>query len=106
MFIGYPRSGHSLVGAILDAHPEMIVAHEYNILEKWPKFQINYLVERKLQKYFLYYTLHAFSSFQAMFGWRARKSEDENDDFYSYHVPGGWQGTYKDKIKVCFFCMV
>ena len=25
MFIGYPRSSHSLVGAILDAHPEIII---------------------------------------------------------------------------------
>ncbi len=29
MFIGYPRSGHSLVGSLLDAHPNIIVA-------QWP----------------------------------------------------------------------
>lgn len=33
MFIGYPRSGHSLVGALLDAHPDMIVAHELDALK-------------------------------------------------------------------------
>lgn len=33
MFIGYPRSGHSLVGALLDAHPNIIVAHEQNALQ-------------------------------------------------------------------------
>jgi hypothetical protein len=32
MFIGYPRSGHSLVGSILDAHPEAVVAHELDAL--------------------------------------------------------------------------
>ncbi|UGS34037.1 sulfotransferase [Capillimicrobium parvum] len=28
LFIGYTRSGHSLVGTILDAHPEAVIAHE------------------------------------------------------------------------------
>ena len=25
MFVGYPRSGHSIVGALLDAHPHLTV---------------------------------------------------------------------------------
>ena len=32
MFIGYPRSGHSLVGSLLDAHPDIIIAHELDAL--------------------------------------------------------------------------
>lgn len=31
-FMGYTRSGHSLVGTILDAHPEAVVAHEHPVL--------------------------------------------------------------------------
>lgn len=31
-FVGFPRSGHSLIGAILDAHPEAMVAHELDAL--------------------------------------------------------------------------
>jgi hypothetical protein len=27
-FIGYPRSGHSLVGSLLNAHPEIVISHE------------------------------------------------------------------------------
>ena len=27
LFIGYQRSSHSLVGSILDAHPEAAIAH-------------------------------------------------------------------------------
>ena len=27
-FIGHSRSGHSLIAALLDAHPEIVVAHE------------------------------------------------------------------------------
>jgi len=28
MFIGYPRSGHSIIGSLLDAHPNVIIGHE------------------------------------------------------------------------------
>lgn len=32
MFIGYPRSSHSLIGSLLDAHPEVVIAHEQDAL--------------------------------------------------------------------------
>lgn len=32
MFIGYPRSGHSIIGSILDAHENIVIAHELNAL--------------------------------------------------------------------------
>src|SRR5829696_2032744 len=32
MFGGYPRSGHSVIGSLLNAHPDMVVAHELNAL--------------------------------------------------------------------------
>jgi hypothetical protein len=32
LFTGYPRSGHSLVGALLDAHPNAVIAHEQQAL--------------------------------------------------------------------------
>jgi hypothetical protein len=32
LFIGYPRSGHSLVGSLLDAHPRLVIAHEADAL--------------------------------------------------------------------------
>ncbi len=39
-FVGYPRSGHSLIGALLDAHPQAIVAHELDAMglfrKGWP----------------------------------------------------------------------
>ncbi|MEQ5788459.1 hypothetical protein J3454_11205 [Erythrobacter sp. NFXS35] len=31
-FLGFPRSGHSVVGALLDAHPEAIIAHELDLM--------------------------------------------------------------------------
>ena len=34
LFIGTPRSGHSIIGAILDSHRSAVVSHEVNALEK------------------------------------------------------------------------
>ncbi|GFE64900.1 hypothetical protein KIN_19740 [Litoreibacter roseus] len=31
-FVGFPRSGHSLIGALIDAHPRAIVAHELDAM--------------------------------------------------------------------------
>ncbi|WP_173199701.1 sulfotransferase [Parvularcula mediterranea] len=31
-FVGFPRSGHSLIGALLDAHPNAAIAHELDIM--------------------------------------------------------------------------
>jgi hypothetical protein len=32
MFVGYPHSGHSLVGSLLDAHRHAVIAHELDVL--------------------------------------------------------------------------
>lgn len=32
-FVGYSRSGHSLVGSLLDAHPDAVIAHEMHALK-------------------------------------------------------------------------
>ena len=47
-FIGYPRSGHSLLGAFLDAHPNVVMAHELDalafILAGFEQREIEYLL--------------------------------------------------------------
>ena len=35
LFVGYGRSGHSAVGAVLDAHPHAAVAHELNAVKRF-----------------------------------------------------------------------
>ncbi|USN99876.1 MAG: hypothetical protein H6810_04215 [Phycisphaeraceae bacterium] len=32
LFVGYPRSGHSLMGALINTHPSAIVSHELDVL--------------------------------------------------------------------------
>src|SRR6056297_1246638 len=31
-FVGFPRSGHSLIGSVLDAHPHAIISHELDTM--------------------------------------------------------------------------
>lgn len=103
MFIGYPRSSHSLLGAILDAHPEIIIPHEYHIIDKWDIYQEETLKSTGMQKYLLFYNLHSLSTWQATFGNRAREPAFLEDGIYSYNVPGAWQGTLSGKVKVIYF---
>ena len=88
LFIGYPRSSHSLVGAILDAHPEIIIPHEYNLLGQWDQFRTAIQKQRNLEKYFLFYELHQLSTRQATFGLRAKTPLFTVDSPYKYNVPG------------------
>ncbi len=78
-FIGYPRSSHSLIGSLLDAHPEAAIAHEQDAL-----FYINNGFNRE--------QLYALLLKNAMkTGQKGRIQTG-----YSYQVPGQYQGTWKE----------
>lgn len=79
MFIGYPRSGHSLIGAILDAHPNIVLSHELDVLN---------LIENTKSKKTIFSMILARSEWFAKQGcvWRG----------YVYNVPNQWQGKYKE----------
>ena len=98
LFIGHARSGHSLIGAILDAHPEIIIPHEWNAIAKWDHYKHISRDRGSKIKTHLFFDLHSLSRSQAMFGNRA--ASDPQSGRYSYYVPGQWQGTYRGKIKV------
>jgi len=101
MFIGYQRSSHSLVGAILDAHPEIIIPHEFGLMTRIKGYQS--VKPNNLQRYALFHDLHHLSMEQAMFGIRASANYTNPTGEltkYTYHVPGLWQGGYQRRIKV------
>ena len=100
MFIGYPRSSHSLVGAILDAHPEVIIPREYDVIENRQKYRLLRALSKTLPKYQLFLDLHQLSTEQAMFGRCSSVWVTRNSTSYSYNVPGLWQGGYEKTIKV------
>ncbi len=84
----------------MDAHPEIIIPHEYHIIEHWDIYQDDALKNSGMQKYLLFYNLHSLSTWQATFGNRAEKPIFIDDRIYSYNVPGAWQGTFNGKLKV------
>ena len=102
MFIGYKRSCHSLVAAILDAHPEIVISPGYQVIEKWEQYQSTKLKEKRMQKYRLFYDLHQHSLEHAMFLVRASSESClvEDESKYNYHIPGLWQGGFQHRIKV------
>ncbi|XP_068691859.1 uncharacterized protein [Montipora foliosa] len=91
IFVGYPRSGHTLVSSLLDAHPHVIVANEFDILAQWQKWDTT-----TKNKYYLFDQLLMNSKKEADVGYRSATVQHR----YSYHVPGQWQGTYRDSIMV------
>jgi hypothetical protein len=78
MFIGYPRSGHTLIGSLLDAHPNAVIADELNALR---------FVEAGFCKKQLFYLLLRNARRAAAAG-RERTG-------YHYRVPGQWQGRFE-----------
>lgn len=79
MFIGYSRSGHSLLGSLVDAHPDAVIAHELDALRLFHlgfrKSQVYSLILERERQYAL--------------------GEREKTGRYDYAVPGQWQGRYR-----------
>ena len=74
-FVGYPRSGHSLVGSLMDAHPSIVIAHELDALR---------MVEEGATKLQVW---HAILDNSNEFTETGRKWQE-----YTYDVPGQWNG--------------
>lgn len=82
LFMGAPRNGHSLIGSLLDAHPEMVFAHEMGV----PKYRAAHFSKRQIELLLL-----SNSKQQAA---RGRKHIH-----YSHAVMDQWQGRYQ-KLRV------
>lgn len=84
MFLGHPRSGHSLVGQLLNAHPNVLVAHELDAL----KFLRRGLDDEATLFSLLY-------DRELWFRRRGRRWEG-----YDYRIPGGRQDDTSDPVVV------
>ena len=87
IFVGFARSGHSIVGSLLDAHPDVIIAHEYNVLKdikgsEKSKGDVLSLVNR----------LYKNSHDSAVSGWR---SKNKGQKGYKLGISGSWQGRIR-----------
>ena len=89
------------MGAILDAHPEIIIPHEYGVISKLGKYVSPEHKQDNVTRYALFAALHRRSMQQAQYGIRAsRNNTNKGENAYTYHVPGLWQGRYENRIKV------
>lgn len=86
MFIGHTKSGSSLVGSLLDAHPEIILADEADALR---------YVADGFGKEQIFHILLKGSHREAMKGRVTARRLDP----YSLAVPDQWQGKYQ-KLRV------
>ena len=82
IFIGYPRTGHSLIGSLLDAHPRMIIAHEMDAL---------IFLQHGFSRNQIFHLLLENSKKIAAAGRR--------HSGYSYEVPNQWQGRF-EKLQI------
>ena len=95
LFIGYNRSRHTLLASLLDAHPNVIIANDFNILGEW----INNTLLSQRKKYYMYELLYAKSRYDVMYGVRSRMVDGKPAQ-YHYNIKGQWQGQYNKSIQV------
>ena len=84
MFVGIGRSGTTLIGSLLDAHPQIIIANQQSTLK--------YLQPRLFTREQIYYLLLRNSQNAAL-------CKRMGGGGYSYAVPNQWQGRF-EKLEV------
>jgi Sulfotransferase family len=78
LFVGYPRSGHSIVGALLNAHRGAVISHELNA----PPMILAGCTRDEL-----------YSRIIARARWFALRG---NRGDYPFQVPNQWQGRFEE----------
>ena len=103
MFIGYPKSGHSIVGSLMDAHPHMVIANEFLLLRNWKYFsdrqkesgEANPFYQNKA---YLFNTLYRRSYWDTTDGFRSEKNTKKN---YTLSMDSSlWQGKFDEYISI------
>ncbi len=80
IFLGYPRSGHSLIAALLDAHPNIVMGMEWGLL---PHLKMGYSQNQ------VYASIIQNSR-------RFQKRKNNVWTGYSYKVENSWQGSFDE----------
>lgn len=83
LFVGHARSGGSLLGGLVDAHPNAVIADEVDIFP---------YIEAGFEREQVFHILLERSQYQASQG-RSKAGREKQQ--YSFLVPGQWQGRYE-----------
>ena len=89
IFVGFGRGGTTLVGALLDGHPNIVLATDYQLFIKWPQWRRYHQDTANL-----YTALYRYSVFFAEY-FRKNKAKG-----YSFDLKGGFNGRYNNSISV------
>ena len=87
-FIGYARSGHSIIGSMMDAHPNMVIAHEFMLFKKW---QSQTTIRSKEN---LFNALYRDSLVATTRGTRSSKVDCNKG--YNLRMERSWQGRFSN----------
>ena len=79
MFVGYPRSGHSIVASLLNAHPDVVIGQRIRVLR-----HVGFGYRRLQVQGMVMLAEHRFSG-----------SGRIGSKRYDYSVPGQWQGRFR-----------
>ena len=103
-FVGYPRSGHSILGSFIDAHPHGAISHEFTLFKRWKCFSNRKRKSGTDNPYFKNQTLlfsalywHSFQSTNSINGARSGSRSPKN---YTLNVEYPWQGRYDTYLSV------
>lgn len=92
-FVGYHRSGHSIIGSLLDAHPHIVVAHEYFISSHFPELN-RAASSDQAWKQNLFNKLYRESLADV------RERQHHSLKGYSLAFDGLWQGRFNQSIEI------
>ena len=82
-FVGYARSGYSIIASMLDAHPNVVIPHEYALFENGSMNQHSTAIRSGCSRFTVYRGLRTQ---QALMKGSVHAR--------ALTVPGSWQGRY------------
>jgi hypothetical protein len=95
-FTGYPRSGHSIVGSFLDAHPNIALSYAFFLFRNLLKRRdVAGSLDGLLRNKTLFFNIIYEKSYHYSLVSRNRKKKG-----YTLDVPELWSGRFDDQLKV------
>ena len=89
LFIGHTRSGHSIISAMMDAHPNIVIANEYHVLRAC----VLETPSKMQSKVALFNGLYKNSYYSSKHG-RSEGNKWKDPRGYNLHVNTPWQGSF------------
>ena len=89
IYVGFGHGGTTLVGALLDGHPNIVLGTDYQLFIKWPQWHSYHQDAANL-----YTALYRYS---VVFAEYFRKNKAKG---YSFDLQGGFNGRYNNSISV------